>query len=1118
MTVIARKYNPGFLSDEELVSSFCVRLDTFESMVESLRECTGSANTHQIVIGPRGSGKTSLLLRVAAEIRRNENLSSRFFPIVFAEESYEVSTTGEFWLECVSRLAEQAPLKPNMPDLKRSYEELRHVLDDQILGERCLGTLQDFADRESKRLVLIVENLNMMFGDFTDREAGWRLRQTLQTEPRIILLASATSRFDEINNPDHAFYDLLRELTLRPLEPEACEVLWQTISGRERPPETVRALRILTGGNPRLLTILARFGANLSFHELMDDLLDLVDDHTEYFKSHLDALPAQERRVYLALANLWMPATAREIADWARLDTSKCSAQLARLVDRGVVEVIGGSARRKQYYLTERLYNIYYLMRRSRGTAPLVEALIQFMEAYYSPSELKDFAIRTVRESIELDNETKQVHQIAFDRLLESPFLTEQRKELSILTSWVQWVHPFAQDDADVVKVKFDKAFALADKGHVSVALVLWNDVIQQLKSSNAVEDLEVLAYALVNKGTALRILNRMDESIAAWDEVFRRFGMSETPRLISATAAALTGKAAVFLELGRPKEALAVCEEVLHRLEQGSAAQYPLEIAKVHCLKGLVLFDLGQPEEALPIWDEIVDRLGASDSPTVFPLVARALAYKGAVLVSLNRYEEALNVFDEIIERFESSDSPTVFPMVLRALVHKGSALVSLKRLEEAIEVWEETLKHSTHSNDPITDQLVGIAIAQKSILLDTMGRKEEGLVFRNETIQGLCENEEIRFVLAAVNALALIGEWLVEQNRFQEAVSTWDEIMLHFGFTNSPMLNDAVAAILVKKGKVLAQMNRKEDALAVWEDVVQRFESSNTAITQESVAWSLVHMGKMLADLNRTQDALNSMEKVIERFGSKSIKLPSLQNIVSIAFLVKAMTLTKLNRLKEAVVMYDEVLNRNIADTMLDSMTPIATALLSKGEVLVELNRSDEALTVWNDLIRRFAKSMEPRPQYLANRAQLRIAELHLSMGRGDASIAAVDGLFEPENQNFPGISCGGYLIRARAHLLKDNKTACVLDVEKALAILSVLGDLTNEIVNSLCWLAIELGPAQLRELIVTSQASYLLLPLTTALERELGLETRVAREIEEVAEDIHRDLEMRRKGSFD
>ena len=92
----------------------------------------------------------------------------------------------------------------------------------------------------------------------------------------------------------------------------------------------------------------------------MADLLDLVDDHTEYFKGHIESLPAQERRVYLTLADLWKPATTREIADRSRLDTSKCSAQLTRLIERGVVQVAGGTARRKQYYLTERLYNIYY--------------------------------------------------------------------------------------------------------------------------------------------------------------------------------------------------------------------------------------------------------------------------------------------------------------------------------------------------------------------------------------------------------------------------------------------------------------------------------------------------------------------------------------------------------------------------------------------------------------------------------------------------------------------------------------------------------------------------------------------------------------------------------------
>ena len=55
----------------------------------------------------------------------------------------------------------------------------------------------------------------------------------------------------------------------------------------------------------------------------------------------------------------------------------------------------------------------------------------------------------------------------------------------------------------------------------------------------------------------------------------------------------------------------------------------------------------------------------------------------------------------------------------------------------------------------------------------------------------------------------------------------------------------------------------------------------------------------------------------------------------------------------------------------------------------------------------------------------------------------------------------------------------------------------------------LALGVGPERMCDLIKSSPASDLLLPLKTALERELGLEPRVAREVEEIAEDIRQEL---------
>ena len=119
----------------------------------------------------------------------------------------------------------------------------------------------------------------------------------------------------------------------------------------------------------------------------MENLLDLVDEHTEYFKSHLESLPPQERRVYLALARLWKPSTTREVADLARLNTNTHAAPNSS--DSSSAEPSPSKAALlavRQYYLTERLYNIYYLLRRGTGTDRLVQALINFIICLYSPS------------------------------------------------------------------------------------------------------------------------------------------------------------------------------------------------------------------------------------------------------------------------------------------------------------------------------------------------------------------------------------------------------------------------------------------------------------------------------------------------------------------------------------------------------------------------------------------------------------------------------------------------------------------------------------------------------------------------------------------------------------
>ena len=70
MTGHMMKYNPAFLSPAELIDQFVVRHTDLEVVLQTIRENTTGANQHVMVIGPRGSGKTMLIRRVAAEIGR----------------------------------------------------------------------------------------------------------------------------------------------------------------------------------------------------------------------------------------------------------------------------------------------------------------------------------------------------------------------------------------------------------------------------------------------------------------------------------------------------------------------------------------------------------------------------------------------------------------------------------------------------------------------------------------------------------------------------------------------------------------------------------------------------------------------------------------------------------------------------------------------------------------------------------------------------------------------------------------------------------------------------------------------------------------------------------------
>ena len=1055
MAVTARKYNPGFLTDDELVASFCVRTAEFETIVEVLRECTGTSNPHQIVIGPRGSGKTSLLLRIAAEVRRDSTLAASFFPVVFAEESYEVSTPGEFWLECLARLEAQAPRHEDESDLRRTFEELRTIRDDRELADRCLGALLDFSDREGKRLVLMVENLDMMFRDMADPDAGWRLRKVLQTEPRVVLLASATSRFNEIDDPEHALYDLFSVRTLRPLDTSECATLWDAVAGQCPPPGTIRSLEILTGGSPRLITIVACFGAELSFRKLMASLLDLIDDHTEYFKSHLEALPAQERRVYLALAALWKPATTKEIADHARLDTSKCSAQLTRLVERGAVQTAGGTARRKQYYLTERLYNIYYLLRRSRRSDRLVEALIHFMEAYYSPSELKDIGARIIHEAKSFTAEMQSLSQAALTRLMELPVLAEHREELLAMTP-KGFVEVTGRDSlfTDTARVT---GVAAKPEDHGS-------DQLQERTD----EDEEQAARKLFKIASTLDSRNREEDALNSYGEVVRRFGKSEAPGVLVWIRLSLLHKGLVLQRLGRADEAIAACDELARRFGENETAVSRESVVQALVMKGLVLQGQGRTADALAAYDEVKRRFGESGIPSVAQGVAKALVMKSLVLRRLNRWEDALAACEELICHVGENEDSTFDEQIVHAFVSKGEILSGLSRPHEALATFEEVIRRFGEDTSPTVLAEIAYAFVSK-------------------------------------------GDLLAGMSRPHEALTAYEEVVRRFGDVKAHTADASVARALVRRGTLLIEISQPDEALDLFTEVVRRFGKNKQPNVAQQITEAVVNKRVLLGAMNRPHDTLEACDEVLRRF--KEDESPFMAHQVEVSLVTKGHVLQRLNRSDEALAAYDEILRRFDEDKTPVLSDATIIAILHEKATLTRLNQPLDSLGAYDGSIRQFQEGKFPILQWTVEEALLSRAAIELKCRKQEAAAETAGRVLVLPQPGSPENRLRAHTIRARAGLADGDRTACERDVEAAFVVLPAIPYMPPVCFSDLMVLSLRLGAERMCELIKGSPAADLLLPFTTALELELGLEPRVAQEVREVAEDIRGELvEMR------
>jgi tetratricopeptide (TPR) repeat protein len=395
-------YNPALLKKEDLIRGFVARQPMLDRLLDDLRrEAPGSTPQHQLIIGQRGLGKTTLLRRVAFAVEDDSALADTWMPLVFPEEQYNVASLADFWLNCVDALSDALDRLGDRSASKALDSRVERVPSEG--GERstsALNLLLEEADRLGRRFLLLVDNIDIVL-ERLKKEEEWEFRRVISEERRLHFTGASSRVLETLYEHGRAFYEFFQIHELKGFDEKEtfstlCHLAEQSGNDevarliREQPGR-IKALRTLTGGNPRTLVLLFKVLAQGPEGDVQRDIEQLLDEYTALYKGRFEELPAQSQQVVDAMAIHWDPLTAADLVTELRntLGVNQVSAQLKRLEDFGIVEKTPWFGEKKNaFQIAERFFNIWYLMRASRRVRRRLLWLVRFLEIWYDREEL----------------------------------------------------------------------------------------------------------------------------------------------------------------------------------------------------------------------------------------------------------------------------------------------------------------------------------------------------------------------------------------------------------------------------------------------------------------------------------------------------------------------------------------------------------------------------------------------------------------------------------------------------------------------------------------------------------------------------------------------------------
>lgn len=395
-------YNPDNQDDQELRDRFVIRTKEFNDIIRDLKRSATTTLSQQFLIeGQRGTGKTSLLLRIRSEVLSDESLS-HLLPVRFAEEQYGIFNLCGLWEKVAEELEETEGFETLLDTLEEQSEE-----DDYELN--CFDTLEHYLIKNKKKLLLLMDN----FGDILDKFSlteQQRLRDIFHNSAYVQLIAATAKTLEHTCKHDSPFYEFFNVTRLTGLNKEDTYTLLRKLAEvhgveeqinhiLEHQQHRVESIRRLTGGVPRTIVLLYEIFIDES-GSVFEDLENILDRVTPLYKHRMDDLSTQQQVIVNALALNWDGMSTKELTDKIKdknFSSKKISAQLQQLQNNDLVIAKEIDKKNKIYFLQERFFNIWYLMRYGRKkNKQNVLWLVSFLREWCDVDELRKRAQRHI--------------------------------------------------------------------------------------------------------------------------------------------------------------------------------------------------------------------------------------------------------------------------------------------------------------------------------------------------------------------------------------------------------------------------------------------------------------------------------------------------------------------------------------------------------------------------------------------------------------------------------------------------------------------------------------------------------------------------------------------------